>query len=323
MRAVVYRKYGAPDVLSLEDRDAPVALDNEILVRVFATTVNRTDCAMLRAKPFIMRFFTGLFRPKNPILGTEFSGQIEGLGKNVSAFQVGQKVFGFHDGGVSCYADYLTISADSSIATIPDEMKLEDVTASIEGAHYAYNFFNKVALKPGQRVLVNGATGAIGSAAVQLLKYYKVHIVAVCNTKNIALVKSLGADRVIDYQREDFTKDSEQYDFIFDAVGKSTFGKCKPLMKKNGVYISSELGPMGQNIFYSLATMLIGSRKVRFPIPVDTLGSIEFIKELLKQGRYKPVVDRRYPLEEIAEAFSYVETGEKTGNVVVTVDSFQ
>lgn len=319
MRAVVYNKYGSPDVLKLVDIEKPVPQKNEVLVRVFASTVNRTDCAMLRAKPFIMRFFTGLLAPRKPVLGTEFSGQIEAAGDDVNLFAVGDNVFGFHDGGVSSYAEYLTLAADKPIAKLPDKLTLDDATASIEGAHYAYNVIKKITLRPGQKVLVNGATGAIGSAAVQILKYYEVIVVAVCNTRNVGLVKSLGADRVIDYQREDFTKDAEQFDFVFDAVGKSTFGKCKPVIKKGGVYVSSELGPMAENVFYSLVTPLFGSRKVKFPIPVDTPGSIAFIKKLLQQGHYRPVIDRKYPLEQIVEAFNYVETGEKTGNVVVSL----
>jgi len=321
MKAAVYKQYGAPSVLTIQDLEKPVPGRSEILVEVYATTVNRTDCAMLRAKPFIMRFITGMFRPKKIVLGTEFCGRIDATGEDVTAYKVGDKVFGFDDGGVSSYAHYLLLAADKPIAVIPENLTSDQVTGSIEGAHYAYNAVNKVNVQPDQDVLVNGATGAIGSAAVQILKHYKANVVAVCGTKNLELVKSLGADRVIDYQKEDFTNDGQKYDFVFDAVGKSTFAQCKPLLKDGGVYISSELGPMAQNIFYSLITPLLGRHKVKFPIPVDTQASIEFIKQLLSQGTYKPVIDRKYPLEQIVDAFTYVETGEKIGNVVITVGS--
>ena len=319
MKAIVYTKYGPPEVLQLKEVDKPVPKDNEVLVSVKATTVNRTDCAMLRAKPFIMRFFTGLFKPNNPILGTEFAGEVEAVGKNVSFFKVGDKVFGFNDMGLSAYAQYLIIPEDKALTAIPDNITYEQAAASTEGAHYAYNMINKVNLKPGQKVLVNGASGAIGSAAVQLLKYFGADVVAVCNTKNIALVKGLGADRVIDYTAADFTKESEKYDFIFDAVGKSSFTKCRPLLNPGGVYISSELGWMAQNIFFALAKPIMG-KKVIFPIPKDIKGSIVLIKKLMEEGKFKTVIDRQYPLEQIAEAYRYVETGEKTGNVVITLE---
>jgi NADPH:quinone reductase-like Zn-dependent oxidoreductase len=319
MKAAVYETYGSPDVLQIREVEKPIPKDNEVLIRVYAATVNRTDCAMLRAKPFIMRFFTGLLRPKNPILGTDFAGQIEAIGKNVGSFKVGDRVFGFEDSGVSSHAAYMTLSEEKAIATLPDHISYEEAAASLEGAHYAYNFINKVDLQPGQRVLVNGATGAIGSAAVQLLKYYGAHVTAVCNTKNIELVKSIGADQAIDYTREDFTKIPATYQYVFDAVGKSTFAKCKPLLEPGGVYISSELGPMVQNPFLALITPMAGGKKVIFPIPSNCRRSVLLIKKLSEEGKFKVVIDRKYPLEAIAEAYWYVETGEKTGNVVITL----
>ena len=320
MKAIVCTKYGPPEVLQLKEVAKPTPKDNEVLIKVHASTVNRTDCAILRAEPFIIRFSTGIFKPSKLILGTEFAGIIEEVGKNVSSYQVGDRVFGFDDIGSGSHAQYMTIGEDKALTTIPKDITYEQAAASTEGAHYAYNFIKKVNLKSGQKVLVNGATGAIGSAAVQFLKYFGANITAVCGTKNIELVKSLGADKVIDYTKEDFTKDNQKYHYIFDAVGKSSFAKCKPLLQPGGVYMSSELGFMAQNIFFALVTPIIGNKKVIFPIPTDLKGSILFIKMLIEKGQFKTVIDRKYPLEQIVEAYRYVETGQKVGNVVITVE---
>ena len=323
MKAVVYTKYGPPDVLQLKEVEKPIPKDDEVLIKIHATTVNRTDCATIRAIPFFARLVTGIFKPKKEIPGTEFAGKIEEIGKNVTYFKVGEKVFGFDDQGSGSHAQYMTIKEDKAII-IPDNISYEQAAASSEGAHYAYNFINKVDPKKGQNVLVNGATGAIGSAAVQLLKYFDVNVTAVCNTKNIELVKSLGANKVIDYTKEDFTKDEEKYNFVFDAVGKSSFAKCKPLLQSSGIYISSDLGYMAQNVFLPLITPIIkpmiGNKKTVFPIPTDIRGSILLIKKLIEQGKFKAVIDRKYPLEQIVEAYRYVEKGQKTGNVVITVE---
>ncbi|MFQ5996525.1 MAG: NAD(P)-dependent alcohol dehydrogenase [Dehalococcoidales bacterium] len=323
MKAIVYTKYGPPDVLQLKEVEKPAPKDNEVLIKVHATTVNRTDCATIRAKPFFMRLFTGMFKPKKQIPGTEFAGKIEEIGKNVKSLKVGDRVFGFDDQGSESQAQFMTIPEDKGLATIPRNITYEQAAASTEGAHYAYNFIKKVNLKRGQKVLVNGATGAIGSAAVQLLKYFDVYVTAVCNTKNIELVKSLGADKVIDYTKEDFTKDEEKYNFVFDTVGKSSFAKCKPLLKPGGVYISSDLGYRAQNVFLPLITPIIkpmiGNKKTVFPLPTDIRRSILLIKKLIEEGKFKAVIDRKYPLEQIAEAYKYAETGQKTGNVVITV----
>jgi NADPH:quinone reductase-like Zn-dependent oxidoreductase len=324
MKAIVYQKYGSPDVLELKEVEKPIPKDNEVLIKVYATTVNRTDCATVRAIPFFARLLTGMLKPKKQIPGTEFAGKIEAVGKNVSAFKVSDKVFGFDDSGSGSHAQYMTILEDKALTTIPSNIAYEQAAASTEGVHYAYNFIKKVNLKSGQKVLVNGATGAIGSAAVQLLKYFGAYVTAVCNTKNIELVKSLGADEVIDYTKEDFTKDNQKYNFIFDAVDKSSFAKCKPLLQSGGIYISSDLGYMAQNVFLALITPIIkpmiGNKKTVFPIPTDIRGSILLIKKLIEQGKFKAVIDRRYPLEQIVEAYRYVEKGQKTGNVVIAVE---
>ena len=326
MKAIVYQKYGPPDVLQLKEVEKPVPKDNKVLIKIHATTVNRTDCATIRAIPFIARFFTGLFKPKKQIPGTEFAGKIEEIGKNVKSLKVGDKVFGFDDQGSGSHAQYMTISEKKAV-TIPKNITYEQAAASTEGAHYAYNVIKRANIKNGQKVLVNGATGAIGSAAVQLLKYFDVNVTAVCNTKNIELVKSLGADKVIDYTKEDFTKDDQKYNFVFDAVGKSSFFKCRQLLRSGGVYISSDLGYMAQNVFLPLITLIIkpmiGNKKTVFPIPTDIRGSILLIKKLIEQGKFKAVIDRKYPLEQIVDAYRYVEKGQKTGNVVITLEHDQ
>jgi NADPH:quinone reductase-like Zn-dependent oxidoreductase len=323
MKAIVYTRYGQPEVLQLMEVDKPVPKDDEVLVKIYATTVNRTDSATIRAIPFFARVATGLFKPKKQTPGTEFAGIIEAIGKNVSALKAGDRVFGFDDQGSQAHAEYLTISEDKAV-TIPEDITYEQAAASSEGAHYAYNFINKVKLERGQRVLVNGATGAIGSAAVQLLKYFGLNVTAVCATKNMELVKSLGADRVIDYTKEDFTKDNLRYNFVFDTVGKSSFFKCRHLLQGGGVYISSDLGYMAQNIFLPMLTVLvkpmIGNKKTIFPTPKDIRGSLLLIKKLIEQGKFKAVIDRKFPLEQIVEAYRYVEKGEKIGNVVITVE---
>jgi len=323
MKAIVYEKYGPPDVLELKEVEKPIPRDNEVLIKVYATTVNRTDTATIKAKPFFARFLTGMFKPKKQIPGTEFAGKIEEIGKDVKSLKVGDKVFGFNGLGSGSHAQYMTISEDKAI-TIPENTTYEQAAASTEGAHYAYNSIKNAKIKSGQKALVYGATGAIGSAAVQLLKYFDVYVTAVCNTKNIELVKSLGADKVIDYTKEDFTKDEEKYSFVFDAVGKSSFAKCKPLLQPGGVYISSDLGYMAQNVVLPLITPIIkpmiGNKKTVSPFPTDIRGSILLIKDLVAQGKFKTVIDRRYPLEQIVEAYKYVEKGQKTGNVVITLE---
>ena len=320
MKAVVCKRYGPPEVLQFKEVEKPVPKDNEVLIKVHAATVNRTDCALLRARPFVARFITGIFKPKTQIPGTEFAGEIEAVGKNVMSFNIGDRVFGFNDIGSGSHAEYMTISEDKALTTIPGDMTYGQAAASTEGAHYAYNFIKKVNLKSGQRILVNGATGAIGSAAVQLLNYYGANVTAVCRGKHFELVKSLGANEVVDYTQEDFTEYDRTYSFIFDTVGKSSFAKCKLLLEPGGAYISSELGYMAQNLFFALTTPILSNKKVKFPLPTDCRGSILFFKQLIDEGRFKAVIDREYPLEQIVEAYTYVETGQKIGNVAVTLE---
>jgi len=320
MKAVIWTRYGPPDLLQIKTVKRPTPEDNEVLIKIYATTVNRTDCDQMRAYPFIWRFFEGLFKPKRPTLGTEFAGEIEVVGKKVSSFKVGDRVYGFSENTCGTHAQYMTISEDKPITTIPKDTTYEEAAASSEGAWYGYNFINKVELKKGQKVLINGATGGIGSAVVQLSKYYGADITGVCRSKHSELVRSLGAERVIDYTKEDFTKDDQKYDYVFDTVGKSSFRKCKRLLKPRGVYISCELGFLCQNVYLPFITAIFRGRRTKFPIPTDCRGTILLIKKLIKKGKFKTVIDREYPLEQIVKAFKYVEKGQKVGNVVITVD---
>ncbi|WP_024768065.1 NAD(P)-dependent alcohol dehydrogenase [Aquimarina macrocephali] len=315
MKASIRRTYGLPNKIRIENIEKPIPKDNEVLIRVNATTVNRTDCAILTAKPFIMRFILGLFKPRRVILGTDFAGKVVVIGKNIKYFCINDRVFGFNDMGSESQSEYLTYTEDN-LFSIPDNIDNKQAAASLEGAHYAYTFIHKVNIKSGQRILINGATGGIGSALIQFVKQYDVTITATCNTKNIKLIESLGADKIYDYTKEDFTEDKEKYDYIFDTVGKSTFGKCKPLLKEVGIYISSELGPYSQNLFYSIGTLFL-NKKVIFPAPYSTQKTIPYIIELIKQEKFKPVIDRKYSLEDISLAYEYVLRGEKTGNVIV------
>jgi len=319
MKAIVYTKYGPPEVAQLMEVNKPIPKDNELLIKVYASTVNRTDSGFRSAEYFISRFWSGLLRPKYTILGCEFAGVIEETGKEVTLFKKGDNVFGYNDKTCGGHGEYLTIAENDAITFLPTNLNFYEAAPITEGAHYALNDIRAAKVKSGQHVLIYGATGSIGSAAVQLLKYMGAMVTAVCNTKNITLVKSLGADNVIDYQTQDFTKTEQRFDFIFDAVGKSSFGQCKPLLNKKGVYISTELGKNAENIFFALITPIFGGKKVLFPIPTINKEDIIFFKELVEKGVYKPVIDRYYKLEEITEAYRYVETGQKTGNVVIKI----
>lgn len=319
MKAAIRRHYCSPEKIQIEEIEKPVPNDNEVLIKVYATTVNRTDCANLTAKPFIMRFVLGLFKPRKIILGNDFAGMVVEIGKNIQDFNLNDRVFGFTDTGLESMAEYMKIVPKGNISRIPDNYDFKQAVASLEGAHYAYSFIRRAGIKSGQSILINGATGAIGSASLQFVNQFHIRITATCSTKNIQLVESLGANKVIDFTKDDFTKDSEKYDFIFDAVGKSTFGKCKHLLKNGGVYISSELGPYAQNPFLALLTSLGSKKKVIFPIPFNVQKTLPYIKDLLEKGKFKPVIDREYSLNEISKAYEYVMSGEKTGNVIISI----
>ena len=319
MKAIVYTKYGPPEVAKLMDVPKPLPKDNEVLIKVYASTVNRTDSGFRSAEYFISRFWSGLLRPKYQILGCEFAGIIEEIGQHVTIFRKGDKVFGYNDKSFGGHGEYITIAETDAVTNMPDSLSFDQAAAITEGSHYALVNIRAAKVKQGQNVLVYGATGAIGSAAVQLLKYFGAIVTAVCNTKNVELIKTLGAVTVIDYQTEDFTKSNNKFEFIFDAVGKSSFGQCKPLLTDKGVYISTELGKNGENILFALTTPLWGGKKLLFPFPSISKNDVIFLKELVQNGKFKPVIDRIYRLEQIVDAYKYVESGQKTGNVILKI----
>jgi NADPH:quinone reductase-like Zn-dependent oxidoreductase len=319
MKACVRRKYGPPQSIKVEELQYPSFGKSEILVEMMATTVNRTDCANLTAKPLIMRFMLGLFKPKKIILGTDFAGVVKTVGSEVSAFKKGDRVFGFNDLGASSQAQFMVVSENGNLLKVPDNIDFKNAAASLEGASYAHTFIHKVNIRPGQRILINGASGGIGSALLQFARQFDVQIAATCDTKNIELIKSLGADKIFDYTKEEFTKSTETYDYVFDAVGKSTFGKCKPILSSRGVYISSELGPYAQNIFFALFSFLFINKKVIFPKPFPIKTSMAYIEELLRDNKFNPVIEKEFTLEEINSAYEYVIAGKKTGNVIVNI----
>jgi NADPH:quinone reductase-like Zn-dependent oxidoreductase len=321
MRAAVRTRYGPPDVVRVLEVEKPAAKDHEVLVRVHATTVNRTDCGLRAAKPFIYRFFLGLRRPRLTVLGNEFAGQVEAVGTGVRSFEVGDRVFGFSGTWFGAHAEYLTMPEDGLLATMPADLSYEEAAPGTEGSLYALSLIRTAKLQRGQGVLVNGATGAIGSAAVQLLRDMGAMVTAVCGAEHMELVRGLGADRVIDYTAEDFTRDERRYDVVMDAVGKSSFGRCRRLLKPGGLYLSTDLGPLSQNPVLALVTPLFGDRRVRFPIPRQDQGTVTYLKERIESGAFKPLIDRRYRLDQIVEAYRYVETGRKVGSVVITIDS--
>jgi len=320
MKAIVYTKYGPPEVLQLKEVEKPTPKDDEVLIEIQATTVNRTDCGFRKPEyGFIIRLINGLFRPRKNILGSEFSGEIEAIGKDVKTFKRGDQVFGLSTGHFGAHAEYMCIPEKGSITIKPANMSYEEAAAVCDGLMLAMTYIRKINFHKSRKLLINGASGSIGSACVQLAKYYGAKITAVCNTKNIELVKSLGAERVIDYTKDDFTRDDQMYDVVIDAVGKSSFFRCKRLLKPGGHYFSTDLGFLAQNIFLVPWTAVFCRKKVKFPLPKDNKEDIVFFKELIEAGKYRAVIDRRYPLEQIIEATKYVETGEKTGNVVITI----
>ena len=317
----MHTRYGPPEVVQVTEVPPPTVKAGQLLVKVQATTVNRTDCGYRAAKPFIVRPFSGLLRPRAKVLGNEFAGEVEAVGPDVTAFAVGDRVFGYNEGPFGAHAEYMSVRAGGPVATIPDGITVEQAAASTEGSHYALSFILKVKVERGDDVLVYGATGAIGSAAVQILKSRGATVTAVCSGEHVPLVEGLGADRVVDYTAEDFTLDTQTYDVVLDAVGRSTFGACKRLLKPRGTFASSDLGPLSQNPFLALATPLLRGKRVRFPIPKIDQQTVLYLRGLLESGQFRPVIDRHYPLDDIVEAYRYVETGQKIGNVVIEVGS--
>ncbi|MHB1090805.1 MAG: NAD(P)-dependent alcohol dehydrogenase [Ilumatobacteraceae bacterium] len=316
MRAVVHDKYGGPEVLRVQEVERPIPKDDEVLVKIFATTVNRTDCGFRSAEYFISRFFTGIRRPKRKILGSELAGEVEAVGVAVSEFVVGDEVFCLKAGA---HAEYVCVRESAALAHKPINMTFEQAAAVCDGAIIALAGLKHADLRKGRSILIYGASGSIGTAAVQLARSFDADVTAVCNTKNLELVRSLGADRVVDYTREDFTENGQTYDVIFDTVGKHSFRRCRRSLKSGGIYFETDPGFMWHVPLLALLTRWIGNKKVMMVMPKYTKANVFFLKELIEAGKYRAVIDRCYPLEQVVDATRYVETQQKTGNVVLTV----
>jgi NADPH:quinone reductase-like Zn-dependent oxidoreductase len=310
MRAVVHRSYGPPEVLRLEDVDQPVPGEDEVLVRVHASTVTRSDCGLRRGWPWFARVFYGVRRPKQPVAGMEFAGEVAAVGAGVTEFAVGDRVFGVKGGA---NAEYVCVREGGAIAQMPDSLRFEAAVIA-DGACTAFAMLRQTGDRARGRVVVYGASGSIGTAAVQIAKSLGAHVTAVCNGKNVALVRSLGADEVVDYEREDFVRCGEAYDLVFDAVGKSSYRRSRRALKPDGLYITTDGGFMWHAPFLALV-----NRRVKLGVARYRKEDVEALKRLVEAGAYRPVIDRSYPLEEVVEATRYVETEQKTGNVVLVV----
>ena len=318
MRAVVFDRYGPPEVLRVEEIERPAPKEDEVLVKVRATTVNRSDCGHRGAEPFFTRFFTGLLRPKYRTPGMELAGEVVAVGSGVDEFAVGDEVFGLK--GTGANAEYVCVRAGGALAHKPANVSFEEAAAVSDGACIALACLQRGDLREGSRILIYGASGSIGTAAVQLAKSFGAHVTAVCDTARMELVKSLGADEVVDYTKEDFTRNGETYDVVFDAVGKHSFRRCRGSIEDGGVFLETDLGFMWHVPPLALATRWIGDKKVTLPIPKYTKEDVLYVKRLIEAGSYRAVIDRTYPLEDVVEATRYVETGQKTGNVVLTLN---
>lgn len=319
MKAIVYTQYGSPDVLQLQEVEKPTPQDNEVLIQVYASTVTPTDCAFLKADPFIIRFMNGLRTPKNKILGNLLAGKVEAIGKDVTLFKVGDEIFGNTDTDFGAHAEYICLTENTEITIKPANMTYEEIVGAPEAMTAIYFLQNLAKVQAGQKVLINGASGAVGTAAVQIAKYFGAEVTGVCSTRNVDLVKSLGADSVIDYTQTDFGQNGETYDVIFDVVGKRSYRQCKNALTNNGMYLTTV--PSLMIIPQMLWTSKIGSKKaiIGFAGLNKSQENLEFLKELVETGKLKVINDRTYPLEEIAEAYRYVETERKKGNVIITV----
>lgn len=320
MKAVVCNEYGSSDVLSLTELEKPIPSDNEVLIKVYATTVTPADSLMRRGDSLIGRIILGLRRPrkKYKIPGLELAGEIEDVGKRVKLFKRGDQVYGFTGFEPGAYAEYKCMSENASLTLKPSNMDYGGSAAVVDGASTAMFFLKEKAnIQKGEKVIINGASGSIGTFAVQIAKYFGAHVTGVCSTGNLELVKSLGADKVIDYTKEDFTRSNEKYDIIFDTVGKSSFSQCKGVLNKKGRYLVTIMGI--KPIVLTILTRFTGGKRVIFGMSVEKTKSLIFIRKLIEAGKLKPVMDRCYPLEKISEAHDYVENGHKRGNVIITV----
>lgn len=319
MRAAIYKKYGGPEVVQLSNMPRPIIKSDEILIEVYATTVNRTDTGFRSAEYFISRFFSGLLAPKNPVLGCEFAGVVVEKGDAVKNFAIGDRVFGFDDENFGSHAEFKIIDASKGVAHLYPKIDFITGAAIAEGAHYALCNIRASNIQKGEKALVYGASGAIGSACVQLLKFFGVEVTAVVNAPRLDLMRQLGINKTIDYEKTDYTATSERYHVVFDCVGKTSFGQAKKVLVPGGIYISTELGPWAQNVFLALMALKSKNTRVLFPIPTTSQKDIEFLGQLTADGHFKPLIDRVFKLDEIVAAHRYVSAGQKTGNVVVAI----
>ena len=330
MKAMVYTQYGSPEVLQLKEIEKPAPKDNEILIRIRATSVNIGDLwarnfKAITPSKFTMplplwipsRLYFGFTKPRINILGSEFAGKVEEVGKDVKQFRKGDPVFGYRGQNMGANAEYLCMPENGLVEIKPANMTFEEAATVPYGALTALNLLRKVNIQPGQKVLINGASGGIGSAAAQLARYFGAEVTGVCGTPRVEFVKSLGADKVIDYTKEDFTQNGETYDLIFDILGKSSFSRCKNSLKQNGRYLLASFKM--KQLFQMLWTSMTGSRKVICALSGEKPEDLILVKELIEAGKIKSIIDKCYPLEQLAEAHRYIETGQKKGNVVVAV----
>lgn len=321
MRAIVCTEYGSPDVMQLREVEKPTPKENEVLIKIYATTVTSADLRIRKADPFPIRFFYGFIRPNNnTILGSELAGEIEAVGKNVKQFKTGDSVFASAGISLGANAEYICLPEEGAVAIKPTNMTYEEAAAIPFGATTSLFFLrDKGKIQSGQELLIYGASGALGTAAVQLAKFFGAQVTAVCSTAKLELVKSLGADNVIDYTKEDFTQSGKTYDVIFDTSGKSSFSDCLRSLKNNGLYLRAvHINP--SPIFRGLWTSITSTKKVIGGVAIERKEDLIFLKELIEAGRMRAVIDRHYPLEQTAEAHRYVEQGYKKGNVIITVE---
>jgi NADPH:quinone reductase-like Zn-dependent oxidoreductase len=322
MKAAITARYGPPEVVQIQQVPKPEPKAGEVLVRVHATTVSRTDCGMRRPHPQFIRLAAGLLRPKRTILGMDFAGVVEAVGTGVASFKPGKRVFGLSPDVYGAHAEFLCLPETAAMATMPAGVAFEQAVVR-EGAWYADTNLQAFHLKPGHDILIYGAAGAIGTAAVQLAKSYGTKVTAVVATRHLGLAKSLGADRVIDYTVQDFTQIDETFDAVFDAVGKTSYFLCRRLLKPKGVFAATDLGPWCQNPLLTIWSLITRRRRVLFPLPQSSQAKafVAFLKTRMEAGEFRAVIDRKYPLEAIADAYRYVQTEQKTGIVVINVSA--
>jgi len=319
MKAAVYRQYGGPEVVDVEDIPCPVPCPTDVLIEVYRSTVNRTDTGFRTAEYVISRLFSGLLRPKQPVLGCEMAGVIAEVGTEVSRFKKGDRVMAFNDKLFGGHAEYAVVPETSGVLHIPANLSFDAAACLTEGAHYALFYLRAADIRQGQKWLLNGATGAIGSAAIQLLRHSGAEVTAVTYARHAELATRLGAHRVVVIEETDFTTLNDRFDVVFDAVGKSTFGKCRKILVPKGLYMSTELGPGGQNPWLALWTALRPGKRLKFPLPSTRLEDLEYLADLAAQGHFTPLIDRHFSLSNIREAHRYAQSGQKVGNVVVDV----